>query len=85
MNAHVGPDVAIPSKPRELQAAASRPLVRIVVAGHVDHGKSTLIGRLLSESGSLPDGKLDELKAVAELLEAPVTTSLASTDSVTPL
>src|SRR5262249_19717781 len=65
MNAHVGPDVVIPSKLQELRAAALRPLVRIVVAGHVDHGKSTLIGRLLSETGSLPDGKLDELKAVS--------------------
>jgi len=48
-----------------LAAAAPRPLVRIVVVGHVDHGKSTLIGRLLAETGSLPDGKLDQLKAVS--------------------
>src|SRR5262245_22448224 len=39
--------------------------VRIVVVGHVDHGKSTLIGRLLYETGNLPDGKLDSLKAVS--------------------
>jgi bifunctional enzyme CysN/CysC len=39
---------------------ASRPL-NIVIAGHVDHGKSTLIGRLLHETGSLPPGKVDEL------------------------
>jgi bifunctional enzyme CysN/CysC len=44
---------------------APRPLVRIVIVGHVDHGKSTLIGRLLAETGSLPDGKLEQLQAVS--------------------
>jgi sulfate adenylyltransferase large subunit/thioredoxin-dependent adenylylsulfate APS reductase len=47
------------------QAVHGRPLVRIVIVGHVDHGKSTLIGRLLHETGSLPDGKLESLKAVS--------------------
>ena len=52
--------------PAQLRATAGhRPLVRIVIVGHVDHGKSTLIGRLLYETGSLPDGKLEQLKAVS--------------------
>ena len=45
--------------------SATRPQVRIVIVGHVDHGKSTLVGRLLHETGSLPDGKLEMLKAVS--------------------
>ncbi|MGJ3263016.1 MAG: adenylyl-sulfate kinase [Salinarimonas sp.] len=40
--------------------------MKIVVVGHVDHGKSTLIGRLLHDTGSLPDGKLEELTALSE-------------------
>jgi bifunctional enzyme CysN/CysC len=43
----------------------TRPQVRIVIVGHVDHGKSTLVGRLLHETGSLPDGKLEMLQAVS--------------------
>ncbi|PPR78028.1 MAG: Bifunctional enzyme CysN/CysC [Alphaproteobacteria bacterium MarineAlpha2_Bin1] len=39
---------------------------KIVVVGHVDHGKSTVIGRLLADTSSLPDGKLDEIKISSE-------------------
>jgi len=34
----------------------------IVIVGHVDHGKSTIIGRLLADTGSLPEGKLEQIK-----------------------
>lgn len=34
----------------------------IVIVGHVDHGKSTIIGRLLAETGSLPQGKLEQVR-----------------------
>src|SRR3981189_3272216 len=43
----------------------TRPQGRIVIVGHVDHGKSTLVGRLLHETGSLPEGKFEMLKAVS--------------------
>jgi len=36
--------------------------VKIVFVGHVDHGKSTLIGRILHDTGSLPEGKINEIK-----------------------
>ena len=43
-----------------------RDLMRIVIVGHVDHGKSTLVGRLFHDTGSLPDGKLEQIKAMCE-------------------
>jgi len=36
--------------------------MNIVIAGHVDHGKSTVIGRLLADTGSLPEGKLQQVQ-----------------------
>ena len=39
-----------------------REQMNIVIVGHVDHGKSTVIGRLLADTGSLPDGKLEWVK-----------------------
>lgn len=46
--------------------------MNIVIVGHVDHGKSTLIGRLLYETDSLPEGKYDDLKAMAEKRNMPL-------------
>ena len=42
-------------------SAAPLPL-RVVFVGHVDHGKSTLIGRILHDTDSLPDGKMEMVK-----------------------
>ena len=36
--------------------------MNIVIVGHVDHGKSTVIGRLLADTNSLPLGKLEQIK-----------------------
>ncbi len=36
--------------------------LNLVIAGHVDHGKSTIVGRLLADTGSLPEGKLEAVK-----------------------
>jgi len=40
--------------------------LKIVIVGHVDHGKSTFVGRLFHDTGSLPDGKLEQLQRIAE-------------------
>lgn len=37
--------------------------MNLVIVGHVDHGKSTIIGRLLADTGSLPQGKIEQIKA----------------------
>ena len=43
-------------------AAIENRKIGIVIVGHVDHGKSTLIGRLLHDTGSFLDGKFEEIK-----------------------
>lgn len=51
-----------PHPATDMQAAP----LRIVIVGHVDHGKSTLVGRLLHDTNSLPDGKFEQIKASSE-------------------
>ena len=48
-----------------LPAQTTQP-IKIVIVGHVDHGKSTLIGRLFHDTGSLPDGKTEAIQAMCE-------------------
>lgn len=55
-------DLAIHPRAAQIQRGRAFP---IVIVGHVDHGKSTLVGRLLHDTDSLPAGKLEQLKAVS--------------------
>ena len=48
------------------QENKSLPSINLVIAGHVDHGKSTLIGRLLHDTNSLTEGKIAAVKAMSE-------------------
>jgi len=45
---------------------AGRGTLRLTFIGHVDHGKSTAIGRLLHETGALPTGKVEEIRTASE-------------------
>jgi bifunctional enzyme CysN/CysC len=49
-----------------MPTAVARPTehLNIVIVGHVDHGKSTLLGRLYADTGSLSDGKLDKVRDI---------------------
>ena len=40
-------------------SARGREQMNVVIIGHVDHGKSTVVGRLLADTGSLPQGKIE--------------------------
>ena len=52
------------AKLKEIELASSAPKQRmnLVVVGHVDHGKSTVVGRLLADTNSLPEGKLEQVR-----------------------
>ena len=46
--------------------AKEKPIINVAFVGHVDHGKSTTIGRLMYDSGKLPQQELDKLKEIAK-------------------
>ena len=43
-----------------------RDRMNIVIVGHVDHGKSTLLGRLYADTGALPEGKVEKIQAICK-------------------
>ena len=45
---------------------AIRERMNIVIVGHVDHGKSTLLGRLYADTGTLPIGKIEKIQAICK-------------------
>src|SRR6266566_4018972 len=49
-------------KPAPSSSINAKLPLRVVFVGHVDHGKSTLIGRVLHDTDSLPEGKIDMVK-----------------------
>jgi bifunctional enzyme CysN/CysC len=48
-----------------MRSAKAQPL-KIVIVGHVDHGKSTLIGRLFHDTDSLPEGRMEAIQKMCE-------------------
>src|SRR3989344_483735 len=46
--------------------AKTKPILNVVFVGHVDHGKSTTIGRLMFDSGKVSPEELEKLKAEAQ-------------------
>jgi elongation factor 1-alpha len=45
---------------------SDKPHQNLAIIGHVDHGKSTLVGRLLFETGSVPDHVIEQHRNEAE-------------------
>ncbi len=47
-------------------AAAGTAAMNVVIVGHVDHGKSTVVGRLLHDTGALPHGRIEQVRRNCE-------------------
>lgn len=47
--------------------AAEKPHMNLAVIGHIDHGKSTFVGRLMFETGAVPPHVIEKFKEEAKL------------------
>ncbi len=60
------PSINRPTAPSSVSSethGVSQDRLKVVFVGHVDHGKSTLIGRIFYDTKSLPDGKIEQIQA----------------------
>ncbi len=65
----VSADHRPPTAVREVSADRRPPTAdrfTVVIVGHVDHGKSTLLGRIYADTDSLPVGQLEKVRAICE-------------------
>ncbi len=61
MKAAIAPSFLDPN-PTSVPDGKTREQVHVVIVGHVDHGKSTVIGRLMADLGGLPDGRIAQIR-----------------------
>ena len=60
------PAAAPTATPAAAPPSAEVAAMNIVIIGHVDHGKSTVVGRLLHDTGVLPHGRIEQVRRNCE-------------------